>query len=390
MFLSLRFALVLVDMENSDAWKRLNVMATKWVKRVEGKGEMKLLGLDRDLGNEKEVNRETVLDGNQADLEIKGGENPGVEDMKERDVDSTVNQEENEDLPGFDQEQMNVLKALLHGVSREGGNPGVEEMKEGGVDSTESKEESEDLSGFDLEQMNILKALLHEVSRDSLVHVQGLSEPMGKRVSTQLGEKFTEVKDSVKVAKERGVGKGNISEGFPIPAGSYAVPGTYEVPDGEGGMRTVQFNTKGIPYEIDDPNLGYTSQEIQNPGKEGGPLLSNTSKGSKDTSSGRSWASVASASQRSDIKMRYFPSSHREVVLPPRENVDKWNACLVGYMFDRKLDFNFVKNRAFFLWKNKGLKEVTANEEGFFVFMFDSKFNAECVFEGGPYHLGGS
>ena len=142
-------------MENSDAWKRLNVMATKWVKRVEGKGEMKLLGLDRDLGNKKEVNRETDLDGNQVDLEIKGGENPGVEDIKEGDVDSTVNQKENEDLSGFDQEQMNVLKALLHGVSR-----------------------------------------------DSLVHVQGLSEPIGKRVLTQLGEKFTEVKDSVKVRRE--------------------------------------------------------------------------------------------------------------------------------------------------------------------------------------------
>ena len=107
-------------------------------------------------------------------------------------------------------------------------------------------------------------------------------------------------------------------------------------------MKTVQFNSKGIPYEVDDSNLGHTSQEIQGLGEKREPPLSNPSKDSKDASSGRSWASVVSASQRSDIKMRYFPSSHGEVVLPPRENVDKWNACLVGYMFDRNIDFNFV------------------------------------------------
>ena len=124
-------------MENSDAWKRLNVMATKWVKRVEGNGEMKLLGLDLDVGNEKEDDRIADMGGNQADLVIKGGESVGTENIKEGDEMVVENKEESEDLPGFDREQMNILKALLNGVNRE-----------------------------------------------SLVHVQGLSEPRATRVES--------------------------------------------------------------------------------------------------------------------------------------------------------------------------------------------------------------
>ena len=173
--------MVWCDMENSDAWKRLNVMATKWVKKVEGKGEMKLLGLDLDLGNIKEVDRIVDVGGNQDDLVIKGGESSGVENIKEGDEEIAEGKEESEDLPGFDQEQMNILKALLNGVER-----------------------------------------------DSLVHVQGLSEPRRKTIeswadvvekgekSTHLGRNFTKVKDSVKVAKERGVvGKRKITGGVP-------------------------------------------------------------------------------------------------------------------------------------------------------------------------------
>ena len=110
------------------------------------------------------------------------------------------------------------------------------------------------------------------------------------------------------------------------------------------------------------------------------------------SSSNRSWASVVSGNQKTDIKMRFYPTSQKEkeVVMPPRENVGKWSAALVGYFFDKKLNFNYIRNGAFYLWKNKGLKEVIPTDDGFYIFMFDLKDNSDFVFENGPYHMGGS
>ncbi|XP_028073153.1 uncharacterized protein LOC114275333 [Camellia sinensis] len=48
-----------------------------------------------------------------------------------------------------------------------------------------------------------------------------------------------------------------------------------------------------------------------------------------------------------------------------------------------------MRNTAFSLWKNKGLKEVLANGEGFIFFIFESPNCGREVLEGGPWYIGG-
>ncbi|THF94661.1 hypothetical protein TEA_002875 [Camellia sinensis var. sinensis] len=46
----------------------------------------------------------------------------------------------------------------------------------------------------------------------------------------------------------------------------------------------------------------------------------------------KTWASVVATNQRSAVKQRYFPpASNTDIVvdLPPRENIEKWKACLI-------------------------------------------------------------
>ncbi|KAL7170673.1 hypothetical protein ACSBR2_035535 [Camellia fascicularis] len=51
--------------------------------------------------------------------------------------------------------------------------------------------------------------------------------------------------------------------------------------------------------------------------------------------------------------------------------------------------FNYMRNTAFSLWKNKGLKEVLANGEGFIFFIFESPSCCREILEGGPWYIGG-
>ncbi|XP_028073502.1 uncharacterized protein LOC114275708 [Camellia sinensis] len=110
--------------------------------------------------------------------------------------------------------------------------------------------------------------------------------------------------------------------------------------------------------------------------------------------SGKSWAEITNSSTRSQVSLRYFPPTVKDdfisVDLPPRPNpLRKWDSCLVGYFFGKGVNFNYMKNNAFSMWKNKGLKEVLANGGGFIFFIFD---NPECCFEvleGGHWYIGG-
>ncbi|XP_028082602.1 uncharacterized protein LOC114283922 [Camellia sinensis] len=109
----------------------------------------------------------------------------------------------------------------------------------------------------------------------------------------------------------------------------------------------------------------------------------------------KSWADVAASSSRSNIPLRYVPPirsvGYVSVSLPPRPNpLEKWDSCLVGYFLDKGVSYNYLKNSAFSLWKNKGLKEVLANGEGFSFFIFESPECCSAVLEGGPWYIGGS
>ena len=42
---------------------------------------------------------------------------------------------------------------------------------------------------------------------------------------------------------------------------TYKVFGSYMVPDDEGVECLIHLNGRGIPYEEDEPNLGYSSEE---------------------------------------------------------------------------------------------------------------------------------
>ncbi|CAL5411443.1 unnamed protein product [Camellia sinensis] len=86
-------------------------------------------------------------------------------------------------------------------------------------------------------------------------------------------------------------------------------------------------------------------------------------KGDSPISCGQSGKTVTNPSSFAEsVKLRYFPpDSNTDIVvdLPPRENIEKWVACLVGHFLDRNLNFNYVKTYAFNLWRGKGPREVT-------------------------------
>lgn len=61
----------------------------------------------------------------------------------------------------------------------------------------------------------------------------------------------------------------------------------------------------------------------------------------------------------------------------------------MGHFLDRNLNFNYVKNYAFNLWKNKGLRQVLSTSIGFIFFMFDNLDSSSAVLEEGPWFFGG-
>ncbi|GMP97031.1 hypothetical protein CsSME_00045439 [Camellia sinensis var. sinensis] len=107
----------------------------------------------------------------------------------------------------------------------------------------------------------------------------------------------------------------------------------------------------------------------------------------------RSWANVASASVRSEVKLQYFPpkvdNDKIVVKMPPVSLLAKWEACLVGYFIDKRLPYTLIKNSAFNMWHNKGLLEVNMNDEGFTLFIFENKDCCKDILDGGPWYVGG-
>lgn len=107
----------------------------------------------------------------------------------------------------------------------------------------------------------------------------------------------------------------------------------------------------------------------------------------------RTWANVASAPSRSEVKLHFIPPSCSSdlivVEMPVPSPLAKWEACLVGYFLGRSLPFNLIKNNAFNVWQKLGLLEVLVNDEGFIFFIFENQDSCIRVIEGGPWYIGG-
>lgn len=93
---------------------------------------------------------------------------------------------------------------------------------------------------------------------------------------------------------------------------------------------------------------------------------------------------MANMPSRSPVKLRYIPPSLSDNPnlgeLPPqKEDLGKWESCLVGYFLDKKLPYNYVKNSVSNQCKNLGLSEVLANGEGFMFFCFDNANSCERI-----------
>ena len=103
---------------------------------------------------------------------------------------------------------------------------------------------------------------------------------------------------------------------------------------------------------------------------------------------------MAAAPTRSNNKLRDIPPTLIDdavVVNMPRRSdpLEKWDTCLVGYFIDKGVGYNYLRNSAFGLWKNKGLKEVLTNGDGFMFFIFYSPDCCREVLEEGPWYIGG-
>ncbi|KAL7238204.1 hypothetical protein ACSBR2_004325 [Camellia fascicularis] len=180
--------------------------------------------------------------------------------------------------------------------------------------------------------------------------------------------KFQSLPDSLVIARNRGEGK---------------TCNTKEVLNSDPSIVPVQ-GSEGV-FQEDDCELvteGAEEEEVM------------VVAGGFGTIPGKSWAEVTKASNRSNVPLKYVPPTCNEdvisVELPPRPNpLEKWDSCLVGYFIGKGVNFNYMKNSAFGLWKNSGLKEVLANGEGFIFFIFDSPECCIEVLQGGPWYIGG-
>lgn len=66
----------------------------------------------------------------------------------------------------------------------------------------------------------------------------------------------------------------------------------------------------------------------------------------------------------------------------------KWEKCIVGHFWDKKLAFTAVRNIAMNIWATFGIRDVLSNEKGFFFLLFEGeKFHQ--LLESGPWHFGG-
>lgn len=107
----------------------------------------------------------------------------------------------------------------------------------------------------------------------------------------------------------------------------------------------------------------------------------------------KSWASVVASNQRSSVKLRYFPPSvvDNDIVidLPKRDDIEKWEATLVGHFLAKNMNIAYIRAHASNLWKNKGLKSMLSIANGFVFFMFDTIDSSTAVLEDSPWFIGG-
>ncbi|KAG5524233.1 hypothetical protein RHGRI_031039 [Rhododendron griersonianum] len=94
---------------------------------------------------------------------------------------------------------------------------------------------------------------------------------------------------------------------------------------------------------------------------------------------GASWKDKVSppGASHSRMKLQFFPPAVEGETIrvsPPQHveihGAEQWKDCIVGHFVDKKLPFLSVRSIAFNNWGKYGLKEVLANENGFFFFQF--------------------
>lgn len=96
------------------------------------------------------------------------------------------------------------------------------------------------------------------------------------------------------------------------------------------------------------------------------------------------------------LKLEFIPPCIEDdviVVSPPIEveeqGIDRWRNCLVGHFLDKKLPYRAVRSIVMRIWKRFGIKDVMANEHGFFFFLFEHDGALSKVLEAGPWLIGG-
>ncbi|KAF7154330.1 hypothetical protein RHSIM_Rhsim01G0145600 [Rhododendron simsii] len=97
----------------------------------------------------------------------------------------------------------------------------------------------------------------------------------------------------------------------------------------------------------------------------------------------------------SRMKLQFFPPAveGETIRVPPPQHVEilgaeQWKNCIVGHFVDKKLPFLSVRSIAFNNWGKFGLKEVLANENGFFFFQFGFEGAYRQISEVGAWHFG--
>lgn len=117
-----------------------------------------------------------------------------------------------------------------------------------------------------------------------------------------------------------------------------------------------------------------------------------------DQGVGASWKDKVTppSASHSRMKLQFFPPAMEGETIrvsPPQHveihGAEQWKNCIVGHFVDKKLPFLSVRSIAFNNWGKYGLKEVLANENGFFFFQFGIEGAYRQISEVGAWHFGG-
>lgn len=116
----------------------------------------------------------------------------------------------------------------------------------------------------------------------------------------------------------------------------------------------------------------------------------------------KKWNDVVRPKQQiTRMKFEYFAPTKTEgkTIISPPLSVDlkgraAWEFCLVGYFFEKRVAFHVMQFHANKKWKNRGLKDVIMNDDGFFFIRFQSEEDMlgvleeeSCLVEGKPLIL---